>query len=62
MIDAPWPTPRRAGAGVFAGEPPRARVEVLEPARRAADRADPPLPPLEPAPPFDPKGRRSSKR
>ena len=31
VIDAPWPDAGGAGAGVFAGEPPRRRVEVLEP-------------------------------
>ena len=42
---------------MFADEPPRVRVEVLDPARPAA-RVDyaPALPPLEPRPPFDPKG------
>jgi len=30
VIDAPWPDPDKAGQGVFAGEPSRRRVEVLE--------------------------------
>ena len=56
VIDAPWPAAADAGAGVFAGEAPRVRVEVLdEPFRRAID-YDPGLPPLEPGPSFDRKG------
>src|SRR5439155_11626314 len=31
VIDAPWPDPAQAGRGVFAGEPPRRHVEVLDP-------------------------------
>ncbi len=31
VIDAPWPEPSQAGVGVFANEPPRVRVEVLDP-------------------------------
>jgi len=31
VIDAPWPKPEQAGVGVFANEPPRRHVEVLEP-------------------------------
>jgi 2-oxoisovalerate dehydrogenase E1 component len=67
VIDAPWPEPASAGTGVFADEPPRAHVEVLDPAIRLAGAsvgsagsaaemragADN----VEPAPPFDPKGR-----
>ena len=34
VIDAPWPDGRQAGAGVFANEPPRSHVEVLDPAFR----------------------------
>lgn len=56
VIEAPWPDPALAGAGVFAGEPPRVHVEPLaDPVARAA-RPLPPLPPVEEAPPFDPKG------
>ncbi|HSN68909.1 MAG TPA: thiamine pyrophosphate-dependent enzyme, partial [Thermoanaerobaculia bacterium] len=55
VIDAPWPDASLAGEGVFAGEPRRVRVEVLDDARRNAGRA--PLPEVEPAPPFDPKGK-----
>jgi 2-oxoisovalerate dehydrogenase E1 component len=56
VIDAPWPEPEAAGAGVFAGEPPRTRIEVLDDEVRGAIDHDPPLPPVEPAPPFDRKG------
>ncbi|HYT32978.1 MAG TPA: thiamine pyrophosphate-dependent enzyme, partial [Thermoanaerobaculia bacterium] len=31
VIDAPWPKPELAGEGVLAGEPPRRRIELLEP-------------------------------
>ncbi|MGH9143677.1 MAG: thiamine pyrophosphate-dependent dehydrogenase E1 component subunit alpha, partial [Vicinamibacterales bacterium] len=34
VIDAPWPDPAQAGVGVFANEPPRVHVEVLEPSVR----------------------------
>ena len=36
VIDAPWPEPAQAGVGVFANEPPRVHVEVLDPAIRLA--------------------------
>jgi len=56
VIDAPWPSGETARAGVFAGEPPRQRVEVLDDAHRK--RIDSlPLPLLEAGLPFDPKGR-----
>jgi 2-oxoisovalerate dehydrogenase E1 component len=55
VIQEPWPDPDGAGKGVFADEPVRVRVEVLDPEHRnSADSAD--LPPLEPGFPFDPKG------
>jgi 2-oxoisovalerate dehydrogenase E1 component len=66
VIDAPWPEPAQAGAGVFANEAPRVHVEVLDPqVRLKADTAyDPDVASgfsrttqVEPAPPFDPKGR-----
>jgi len=69
IIDAPWPEPSQAGIGVFANEPPRVHVEVLDPAiRLAADKSEPPKGSglagsagfafnVEAAPPFDPKGR-----
>jgi 2-oxoisovalerate dehydrogenase E1 component beta subunit len=56
VIDAPWPSPGAAGAGVFAGEPARTRIEVLDPALRNASEFAPPLPPLEPSLPHDPRG------
>src|SRR5436309_534186 len=31
VIGAPWPDPTQAGVGVFANEPPRTHVEVLDP-------------------------------
>jgi 2-oxoisovalerate dehydrogenase E1 component len=67
VIDAPWPKPEEAGVGVFANEPPRKHIEVLDPeVRLKADatyeseryvasgfsRTN-----VESAPPFDPKGR-----
>ena len=56
VIEAPWPSADAAGAGVFAGEPARTRIEVLDPAIRGAIDFDPGLPPLEPNAPRDPKG------
>jgi 2-oxoisovalerate dehydrogenase E1 component len=65
VIDMPWPEPESAAEGVFKDEPPRRRVEVLDPVWRrralqdAAARlsaADHGLPPLEPGLPFDRKG------
>jgi 2-oxoisovalerate dehydrogenase E1 component beta subunit len=53
---APWPDPPLAGTGVFAGEPPRRRVEVLSADRPGAGR-NAALPPLAPGAPFDRKGR-----
>jgi 2-oxoisovalerate dehydrogenase E1 component len=55
VVDAPWPAAEQAGAGVFAGEPPRVRVEPLEADPRAPARVD--LPVLDPGPPFDKKGQ-----
>ena len=31
VIEAPWPAPSQAGVGVFANEPPRTHVEILDP-------------------------------
>ncbi|MFA5910453.1 MAG: thiamine pyrophosphate-dependent enzyme [Vicinamibacterales bacterium] len=56
VIDAPWPRPEMAGAGVFHDEAPRERVEVLEPERRLTLPIHAELPPLEPGLPFDKKG------
>src|SRR5262249_58603671 len=61
-----WPEPSRAGVGVFANEPPRVHVEVLDPeVRLKADAmysSDPAsgssrTAVVEAAPPFDPKGK-----
>jgi 2-oxoisovalerate dehydrogenase E1 component len=68
VIEAPWPEPESAGAGVFANEAPRVHVEVLDPkVRLKADTADATDTPVvsgfsrtldvEPAPAFDAKGR-----
>ncbi len=54
VIAAPWPAAEEAGRGVFADEPLRVRVEVLEPERRLA--GDATLPALEPNAPRAPKG------
>jgi 2-oxoisovalerate dehydrogenase E1 component len=54
VLAAPWPPAERAAEGVFAGEAPRLRVEILDPERRAAA---PSLPPVDPGPPFDRKGQ-----
>jgi len=56
VIEAPWPDPAGTGAGVFAGETARRRVEVLEADRRQGIDYDPPLPSVEPAPDWDRKG------
>ncbi len=67
VVDAPWPDGAQAGVGVFANEPRRAHVEVLDPTVRLA-KADTATDvvsgfsrgkagSVEPAPPFDPKGR-----
>jgi 2-oxoisovalerate dehydrogenase E1 component len=58
VVSSPWPEPSRAGVGVFKDEPPRVRVEVLEPEWRLAQRreATSALPPLEAGSPFDKKG------
>jgi 2-oxoisovalerate dehydrogenase E1 component len=57
VIDAPWPDAADAGRGVFADEPPRVRVEILDDEVRRAIDYDPSLPVVESAPPFDRKGR-----
>ncbi len=55
VIEAPWPEPHLSGENVLAGEPPRARVEALDPSVRGRQSAAPPE--LETGPPFDPKGK-----
>jgi 2-oxoisovalerate dehydrogenase E1 component len=57
IIDAPWPAPETATSGVFANEPPRLRVETLDPGRRLTVDLEPPLPPLDPGLPVDKTGR-----
>jgi 2-oxoisovalerate dehydrogenase E1 component len=57
IIDAPWPDPDDAGVGVFADEPARVRVELLDPVEREASSTGAALPPLESSLPFDPKGQ-----
>jgi 2-oxoisovalerate dehydrogenase E1 component len=56
VIAAAWPEPEVAGRGVFAGEPPRRRVEVLERGERTR-LVDGASLAVEPALPFDPKGK-----
>ena len=56
VIAAAWPDPDLAGRGVFAGEPPRQKVELLDPEVRRL-RVEARTPTVEPAPPFDPKGK-----
>ena len=55
VVDAPWPAPEDAGVGVFAGEPPRTRVDPLGEQARACER-ETTLPPLDPGQPFDRTG------
>jgi 2-oxoisovalerate dehydrogenase E1 component len=56
VIDAPWPEPTDAAAGVFQGEAPRSRVEVLDPAVRSSRDRTSDLPALDEGPAFDRKG------
>jgi 2-oxoisovalerate dehydrogenase E1 component len=56
VIAAPWPVAEGAADGVLDDEPPRRRVEVLEPARRLSVDLDPPLPEVELALRFDNTG------
>jgi 2-oxoisovalerate dehydrogenase E1 component beta subunit len=57
VVAAPWPEGTSAGIGVLADEPPRKRVEVLDPAVREVSAYETPLPALEPNAPRDPKGQ-----
>jgi 2-oxoisovalerate dehydrogenase E1 component len=57
VIAADWPEPAHAGAGVLNDEPPRSRIEVLDPAYRLATDPAPALMPVEQSLPFDRKGR-----
>jgi len=56
VIAAPWPEAGEAGSGVFAGETPRVRVDILDHSVRRGIDYDPGLPALESAPAFDKKG------
>jgi 2-oxoisovalerate dehydrogenase E1 component len=56
IVDGPWPAGETAGHGVLAGESPRVRVEVLEPAARPVLTLDSGLPPLEQGLPFAKRG------
>ncbi len=42
VIDAPWPDAEDAGKGVFANEPPRVRIEVLDEGRAKDGSTTPP--------------------
>ncbi|HYM23610.1 MAG TPA: thiamine pyrophosphate-dependent enzyme, partial [Vicinamibacterales bacterium] len=55
IVDAPWPDPKQAGDGVFANEPRRVHVEVLDPAVRLSAATE--TQNVESAPPFDSKGK-----
>ena len=57
VTDAPWPAPEEAGAGVFAGEQARVRIDCLDARERRAADVDSALPPLDEGPPFDRKGQ-----
>ena len=57
VIDAPWPRAEQAAAGVLDGEPPRQRIEWLDPGVRRLIDPDPALPAVESAPPFHRDGR-----
>ena len=53
VIDAPWPRAEDAGVGVFAGEPPRVRVDPLSGDRNA----QPAMPEVDAGPPVDRAGQ-----
>ena len=56
VIEAGWPSPDVVGVGVLDGEPPRVRIDVLDPDLQAG-RQPRPMPELEAGEPFDRKGR-----
>jgi 2-oxoisovalerate dehydrogenase E1 component len=56
VIAAPWPDPETAATGVFAAEPPRLRVEPLDPVQRLRTDTTLALPSTEEALPFSPHG------
>ncbi|HYC87621.1 MAG TPA: thiamine pyrophosphate-dependent enzyme [Thermoanaerobaculia bacterium] len=55
VVEAPWPEGASAGDGVFAEEPRRAHIEVLDESWRQRQSSMPLQ--VEEAPPFDPKGK-----
>jgi 2-oxoisovalerate dehydrogenase E1 component beta subunit len=57
VVDAPWPDPALAGAGVLAGEPRRVHRDPIEEGASARDAGPAPLQPVDTGPPFDPKGK-----
>ena len=57
VLEAPWPDAREAGAGVFAGEPTRVRIELLGDRSSARSVTPTRLPAVEDAPAFDRRGR-----
>lgn len=57
VIEAEWPDGASAGEGVFANEPRRMHVEVLEDDHRQRGAREHRLPEVEEAPPFDAKGK-----
>jgi 2-oxoisovalerate dehydrogenase E1 component beta subunit len=57
VVAAPWPDPASAGGDVFANEPSRVHVEVLDPAVRLKADSVSAIGDLDPGPPFDPGGR-----
>ena len=56
IVDAPWPEPETAGAGVLAAEAPRVHIEPLDPPVRLNVDPNPALPSLDTGLPFDRKG------
>jgi 2-oxoisovalerate dehydrogenase E1 component len=56
VIAAPWPEPAQAGTGVFSDEPPRTRIEVLDPGVRERFELAPRLPSVDAGPSFDKGG------
>ena len=56
IVDAPWPEASAAAASVLASEPPRLRVEPLQPEERLRIELSPALPGVEPALPFAKNG------
>jgi 2-oxoisovalerate dehydrogenase E1 component len=56
VVDAPWPQPNSAGAGVLANEPPRVHLEPLDPSTRLSVDPNPALPLADGGLPFDRKG------